>query len=475
MRAERQNPVGQTGFRQGQKIFQKGNKMIASTGKSVNEKPKYRPVIPEKIPQELKDIPQWVVWRAMPKDGKWTKPPYDAKTGGSASHSDPATWADFGTALKAYHAGGYDGIGIVLTEDLSLVGFDFDHCTPGGEITPEVKRFLDKLQTYAENSPTDGIRALAFGRKPGSRCKLPSKGYEVYETLRFVTLTGHSVNGHARIEERQPEIDAVYRLLFPETKTSTGRERRSSSVDMPDHELLEKAFNSPSGSRIQALYNGDTAGYPSQSEGDQAFCNHLAFWTGRDAGRMDRIFRSSGLMRDKWDEQHGKTTYGNMTINKAIADCSNTYEPNGGHQESTRGQERQGADQDQRPADEKKQIIKEINQQYAVVMVGGKCRIMREHFDPVFNRPDITFSGIPDFHAFYSNKLFHRGEDEKPISHSKLWFTSKQRRQYEGIVFTPPTKGKKVNAPPTYYNLWRGFGIKPKKGDWTLFENHIFD
>ena len=312
------------------------------------KKPEYRRVDPEAIAHDLKAIGQWVVWRAMLKDGKWTKPPYDAKTEAAASTDDPTTWTDFETALSTYQRGGYDGIGLVLTEDLSLVGFDFDHCAPGGAIAPEVKGYLDKLQTYAEFSPTDGIRALAFGRKPGERCKLPSKGYEIYETGRYLTITGHPVNGHARVEERQQEIEAVYRAIFPEKKTSTGGKGPSSSVGMEDHELLEKAFRSSNGSRIQALYNGDTAGYSSQSEADQALCNHLAFWTGRDAGRMDRIFRSSGLMREKWDRRaRGQATYGELTIDKAIADCTSTYEPNGGHQEDEKRYPPPGQDQQQ--------------------------------------------------------------------------------------------------------------------------------
>ena len=46
----------------------------------------------------------------------------------------------------------------------------------------------------------------------------------------------------------------------------------------------------------------------------------LAFWTGRDAERMDALFRKSGLMRPKRDEKHGAQTYGEMTIGKAIKD-----------------------------------------------------------------------------------------------------------------------------------------------------------
>ena len=54
----------------------------------------------------------------------------------------------------------------------------------------------------------------------------------------------------------------------------------------------------------------------------------LAFYTNKDATRMDRLFIQSGLMRDKWNVIHDPAsgrTYGAMTIDKAIADCRETY------------------------------------------------------------------------------------------------------------------------------------------------------
>ncbi|HJE19788.1 MAG TPA: hypothetical protein K8V35_05500, partial [Aliicoccus persicus] len=51
---------------------------------------------------------------------------------------------------------------------------------------------------------------------------------------------------------------------------------------------------------------------------DMAFANILAFWCARDFAQMDSIFRRSSLMREKWDEKRGKTTYGEATLYKAI-------------------------------------------------------------------------------------------------------------------------------------------------------------
>ena len=43
-----------------------------------------------------------------------------------------------------------------------------------------------------------------------------------------------------------------------------------------------------------------------------ALCMKLAFWSGQDKEQMDRIFRTSGLFREKWDQKHHAdgATYG---------------------------------------------------------------------------------------------------------------------------------------------------------------------
>ena len=90
-------------------------------------------------------------------------------------------------------------------------------------------------------------------------------------------------------------------------------------------EILRAALNSKNGAKFKALYSGDTSGYGSQSEADMALCNMLAFWTGCDAEKMDALFRSSGLMRNKWDRKQSGSTYGALTVQKAIAGCSEVY------------------------------------------------------------------------------------------------------------------------------------------------------
>src|SRR5690606_35048866 len=88
------------------------------------------------------------------------------------------------------------------------------------------------------------------------------------------------------------------------------------------------ASNSKNGIRFRLFMNGGWEQfYNSWSEADMAFANDLAFWTNRDYHKMDSIFRKSSLYREKWDSKRGDTTYGEMTLNKAIAECINVFNP----------------------------------------------------------------------------------------------------------------------------------------------------
>jgi hypothetical protein len=73
----------------------------------------------------------------------------------------------------------------------------------------------------------------------------------------------------------------------------------------------------------------------------------LAFWTGRDAARVDHLFRQSGLMRPKWDQKHFSDgrTYGQATVDKAVRECRESYEPRAKHDG---GDQREGKPTDNR-------------------------------------------------------------------------------------------------------------------------------
>jgi putative DNA primase/helicase len=98
--------------------------------------------------------------------------------------------------------------------------------------------------------------------------------------------------------------------------------------ELSDEALLQRACAARNGERFRALYyQGSYQNYPSPSEAEMALCMHLAFWTGCDANRMDKLVRQSALFREKWDSPRNQTTYGCETIQRAIDHCMETYTP----------------------------------------------------------------------------------------------------------------------------------------------------
>ncbi len=97
--------------------------------------------------------------------------------------------------------------------------------------------------------------------------------------------------------------------------------------DLTDEQLLVKAAEAKNGDRFEQLWCGDMTGYPSQSEADLALCNLLAFWTGPDPARIERLFSQSALAdRGKWRE---RADYRQDTIGKALAGRTEFYSPGG--------------------------------------------------------------------------------------------------------------------------------------------------
>src|SRR4051794_30983587 len=77
------------------------------------------------IPDELRSLPQWVVWKLERRDGKSTKVPYQCD-GRRASATDPETWTTF--EQVAPDATDVDGVGFVFAKGDPFVGIDLDDC-----------------------------------------------------------------------------------------------------------------------------------------------------------------------------------------------------------------------------------------------------------------------------------------------------------------------------------------------------------
>jgi putative DNA primase/helicase len=282
------------------------------------------------IPQELRDRDQWVLWRFEERGGRRTKVPLAAReweSGTRASSTNPETWAPFRAALDCVEIGGVgDGVGFVFSADDPYVGVDLDQ----GLSEPDRAAILLALDSYSEASVSGGgvhviVRATLNGR--GRNRRGP---FEVYERGRFFVVTGEHVRGTpATIEDRQAQLDEVLERFLPKPARPAKRAPAPAAVTGDDSELLELAFAARNGSDLERLYRGDTSGYPSRSEADLALASGLSFWVGPDTARLDRLFRASALMRQKWDSRRGETTYGAQTISRALEGRTEFYSPRG--------------------------------------------------------------------------------------------------------------------------------------------------
>lgn len=292
---------------------------------------------PTRIPAALRERSQWVCWRYITRGGKQTKCPVSARGGGRADSTDPATWASFDEVVAAWKAGGYAGIGYVFTADGPFTGIDLDGCIDdAGNIVSAAREIIDALNSYTEISPSGrGVKVFIAGRKPdGIGCKSKAiagfKESEVYDKDRFFTVTGQRVpDTPAEVEDRQAALDALCIRLWPKKRPPhLNGTVASAGFSGDDEALIQRAGAAKNGDRFKRLWAGDTSLHADDHSGaDQALCNLLAFWTGKDAARMDRLFRRSGLFREKWDEKRGEHTYGQKTIDCAIADCTETFSP----------------------------------------------------------------------------------------------------------------------------------------------------
>lgn len=259
--------------------------------------------------------------------------------GQPAKSNDPTTWCDFDTACRGKERFGLDGIGFMFSGD-GIFGIDIDHCydPETQELDPAAAEIIETVQSYTELSPSGtGIHILCKGALPEGRKRRGA--VEMYSTLRYFTVTGNQFGLEYPFSDCTERVAVMHRKYLGEEENAAGAQKaalpmptgRGTNADMSVDAILRRMFDSKHGQKLQDLYNGSWERYGigdgSQSSADQAFCNTLAFWCRCDAALMDAIFRRSGLYRQKWDKRRGAKTYGQITIDRAIKDCRDIWEP----------------------------------------------------------------------------------------------------------------------------------------------------
>jgi hypothetical protein len=125
-------------------------------------------------------------------------------------------------------------------------------------------------------------------------------------------------------------------------------------------------------------------------------------------------------------------------------------------------------------------ILDYFNRQYYVVDYHGKMRVLSEIYIPgKKGKPGKTRTNIMDFDNFrnkFSNRLSISMEQgkAKEIGWADLWFNDPNRKTYQQAFFDP-SEPACTHSNQMIYQLWRGFAVKPAKGDWSLLQAHILN
>ncbi|MGZ2417174.1 putative DNA primase/helicase [Staphylococcus caledonicus] len=284
------------------------------------------------IPDELKQLNNWCVWKFENRNGKRTKIPFNAATGEFAKSNDKSTWSSYETAVNAE---GVDGIGFFfeppyLGIDIDDIDDDLHRFKQGDKLDNIVSEFNEAFKSYTEVSPSgNGLHIIVKGKIPGSRRR---KGnIEMYDSGRFFTMTGKNIGKYKDVTEVSEQVfKTIYNKYLPDNtiKYPTTNNYQENIHNLSEIDVINEIYNSKQAKLFDDLMKGNYEPYyTSHSEADMALANILAFWCAKDYSQMDSIFRQSNLYRDKWDEKRKNSTYGEQTLFKAINEVNNIYTP----------------------------------------------------------------------------------------------------------------------------------------------------
>lgn len=318
---------------------------------------------------KLKNEKRWCIWKYEDRNGNRSKVPYQDYTTRGASNN-PDCWIRYVDAKQIKDEHNEVGIGLYLSpreenHDLLLCAIDIDaHHTDGAENQYATEILEIFHNTYIERSPSgNGYHILCYfdqsrtdERDIKSRERIvdadgnfafykknAQKELEIYIagfTNRFMTVTENVLNTNGVVDQTEEILQFLDQYMQkPETQRMQVERRQSTGSDTQTDlahreggifsftdpinikERLAVARRSKYGQQFIDLYdNGNLSDYDDDhSKADFALVRKLYYWLNGDPLLIDKAFRSSKLMRDKWDEMRGSESYGHLTIRKVMS------------------------------------------------------------------------------------------------------------------------------------------------------------
>lgn len=271
---------------------------------------------------------QFIVYMLVPsttRPGKTDKYPCDFRSARVVSAHDPQYWTDAGTAIAAAATfGDAYGVGFVFVAGDPFWFVDVDHCLEPNNTWSKLATDLCGALSGAAieiSQSGAGLHIIGTGACPPHGCKNTQFGLELYTQDRFVALTGTGVVGNAAVDLSHALpwlVDSFFKSSVTVDSTWTDGPAAEWRGPTDDVDLIRRASMSRSAASafgnkasFADLWTGNievlAKAYPDAaraydaSSADAALAQHLAFWTGRDCARIERLMRQSALVRDKWE------------------------------------------------------------------------------------------------------------------------------------------------------------------------------
>lgn len=261
------------------------------------------------IPFELQQLDQWVVATgALMPDGKRNKEPLNPRTGYPAKVTDRGTWGTFAEAQRC----GYPLVGFVLSREDPYCIIDLDEPeTP--EQAERHKKILAAFESYSELSQSGkGIHIICRASIPHG---VRRDKVEIYSCDRYMICTGNVYKPLPIVDCQELVLGMFHQMNAAQPTTQLVQ------IDgtLTDEQIYHMASTAANADKFNALWQGNWRGnaeWPSQSEADFALLSMLCFYT-KDNAQVRRLFRWSGLVRDK--SQEGVDGYLNRALSKIRA------------------------------------------------------------------------------------------------------------------------------------------------------------